>query len=259
MLPGNRPRRRLAIGDASLTGNFTQSRTENIDQDIAYDYTGGFTRLFVPMGTKLSLKADFRRYDIDNDSVSVDVVEQTAPAGLSAGLTYSQAFPNDFPTRFDFVRDSSLNRTPTETRTGRVPSHRVLPVAFTMARSGPMTADDFRELALTLQGAVEGAHMGHPDFRANGRIFASLQQDERTGTVKLAVDEQRQFMRDHPGVFEPASGAWGRQGYTKVHLAQAKVAAVRGAMVLAWQAAIAKSPAKKRAPTPRRRGPSKPP
>ena len=105
---------RLAIGDASLTGNFTQSRTENTDQNLAYDYTGGFSRLFVPIGQKMSIRGDFRRYSIDNDSVFVNVVEQTTPAGLSAGLTYPQAFPNDFPTTFDFVRDSSLNRTPTE-------------------------------------------------------------------------------------------------------------------------------------------------
>jgi hypothetical protein len=122
-----------------------------------------------------------------------------------------------------------------------------------------MTADDFREMALALQGAVEGAHMGHPDFRANGRVFASLDKDERTGMVKLEPDEQQQFVREHPGMFEPASGAWGRQGYTTVHLGQARATAVRGAMMLAWQSALAKSPAKKRAPTPRRRGPSKPP
>jgi hypothetical protein len=120
-----------------------------------------------------------------------------------------------------------------------------------------MTADDFRELALALEGAVEGAHMGHPDFRANGRIFASLDKDERNGMVKLTADEQRQFMREQPTVFAPASGAWGRQGYTKVHLGGATPAVMRGAMLLAWQAAVARPPAKKRAPTPRRRGPSK--
>ncbi len=112
-----------------------------------------------------------------------------------------------------------------------------------------MTADQFRALALDLQDALEGAHMGHADFRANGRIFASLDKDERNGMVKLAPEEQQQLMREHPGIFEPASGAWGRQGYTTVHLAAAKVAAVRSAMLLAWQAAVAKPLAK-----PRRRG-----
>lgn len=109
-----------------------------------------------------------------------------------------------------------------------------------------MTADQFRALALDLQGAVEGAHMGHADFRANGRIFASLDKDERSGMVKLSPEEQQEFMRAHPGMFDPASGAWGRQGYTTVHLAPAKLAAVRSAMLLAWQAAVAKPPAKTR-------------
>ena len=40
-----------------------------------------------------------------------------------------------------------------------------------------MTDDDFRDIALALDGAIEGAHMGHPDFRANSRIFASLRAD----------------------------------------------------------------------------------
>ena len=39
---------------------------------------------------------------------------------------------------------------------------------------GMLTADQFRDLALQMEGAVEGAHMAHPDFRANGRIFATL-------------------------------------------------------------------------------------
>ena len=61
-----------------------------------------------------------------------------------------------------------------------------------------MSADDFRDLALRLNGATEGAHMRHPDFRAGGRIFASLHGNEETGTVKLTPDEQREIMRAHP-------------------------------------------------------------
>jgi hypothetical protein len=37
-----------------------------------------------------------------------------------------------------------------------------------------MTVDDFRRIALSLEGAEEGSHMGQPDFRAGGRIFATL-------------------------------------------------------------------------------------
>jgi hypothetical protein len=98
-----------------------------------------------------------------------------------------------------------------------------------------MTSDEFRELALGMPGAVERAHMNHPDFRVNGRIFASLHSDERSGALKLSPEEQREFMRRYPGMFSPASGAWGRQGWTNVSLAQADAAAVRGAILLACE------------------------
>jgi len=37
-----------------------------------------------------------------------------------------------------------------------------------------VTADDFRRIALELPEASENAHMGHPDFRVRGKIFATL-------------------------------------------------------------------------------------
>lgn len=109
-----------------------------------------------------------------------------------------------------------------------------------------MTEDDFRELALGLDGAIEGSHMGHPDFRANGRVFASLHGNNTTGMVKLAPEQQGVFVRDHPKVFAPATGAWGRQGYTKVTLSPAKAPAVRSAMLLAYQGVMAMAMAKAR-------------
>ena len=110
-----------------------------------------------------------------------------------------------------------------------------------------MSADDFRDLALSMHGATEGSHMGHPDFRANGRIFATLRSSDRSGMVKLTPEEQRAFMGSHPRVFEPSPGAWGRQGCTDVRLEAADRATVRGAMVLAWEGVASKAPAKKRA------------
>lgn len=103
-----------------------------------------------------------------------------------------------------------------------------------------MTDDDFRDIALALDGASEGAHMGHPDFRANNRIFASLRADAATGMVKLTRDQQGEMLRRHPGAFEPSPGGWGRQGCTDVVLKSAKTPAVRAAMLLAYQAVMEK-------------------
>lgn len=109
-----------------------------------------------------------------------------------------------------------------------------------------MTADDFREIALSLDGVVESAHMNHPDFRANGRIFATLHTNDTFGMVKLTPEEQRELMRKHPKMFEPSAGAWGRQGCTNVRLASADRATVRAAMTLAWEAIIAKGPTRRK-------------
>ena len=86
-----------------------------------------------------------------------------------------------------------------------------------------MNAEEFRAAALKVPGAVEAAHMNHPDFRVKGKIFASLgYPDECWGMVKLAPELQRSFMKKAPDAFKPCSGAWGVRGATNVHLASAK-------------------------------------
>jgi hypothetical protein len=97
-----------------------------------------------------------------------------------------------------------------------------------------------------MDGAIEGAHMGHPDFRLNNRIFASLHHDDRFGMVKLTPEEQEGFLRSHPSMFEPESGAWGLQGYTRVHIDAAEQDAVGEAMTLAWRGVASKPLARPR-------------
>jgi hypothetical protein len=108
-----------------------------------------------------------------------------------------------------------------------------------------ITADDFREVALSMQDAFEGAHMGHPDFRVNGRIFATLHTGDKSGMVALTPEEQREFMWLKPEMFTPCAGAWGRQGSTNVILAHADMKTLRAAMNLAWERAVSKPPARK--------------
>ena len=82
-----------------------------------------------------------------------------------------------------------------------------------------MTANDFRELALSFPEAVESAHMHHPDFRVRGKIFATLgYPDSDSAVVKLTPEEQRRFMQSYPKVFRPVKGAWGRRGNANIHL-----------------------------------------
>jgi hypothetical protein len=99
-----------------------------------------------------------------------------------------------------------------------------------------MTAEDFRRLALSLPDTLESSHMGHPDFRAHGKIFATLHYpDEKWGMVKLTQERQHNFVRGQPEVFVPVKGAWGRQGSTNVLLEAADAATLKRAMEAAWK------------------------
>jgi hypothetical protein len=122
-----------------------------------------------------------------------------------------------------------------------------------------LTADQFRRIALNMKDAIERAHMGHPDFRANGRIFATLYPDGERGMVQLSPEQQQEFVRGNPTVFVPASGAWGRQGSTTVRLDSVDEDTLGEAMTLAWQNTLkrkketARPAARKRTTKPNRR------
>jgi hypothetical protein len=99
-----------------------------------------------------------------------------------------------------------------------------------------VTAKAFRKLALSLPEAVEAAHMGHPDFRVGGKIFATLGfPDEDWGMVKLTADEQADLVDDETGPYRPASGTWGLRGCTIVRLRDADERTVRRAIIAAWR------------------------
>jgi hypothetical protein len=104
----------------------------------------------------------------------------------------------------------------------------------------------FRKLALSLEGAIESAHMEHPDFRLNNRIFATLSyQDKGFGVLKLTVEQQEAFITDQPRIFSPVQGGWGRVGMTFLHLNEADESIMAGALKTAYQNVHAKQSLKK--------------
>ena len=77
-----------------------------------------------------------------------------------------------------------------------------------------MTADDFRRIALSFDGAEENSHMGAPDFRVGGRIFATLaSQDDGFGNLKLTPELQQLLIAESPDVFLPIKGGLGTHGH----------------------------------------------
>src|SRR5450755_3970684 len=114
-----------------------------------------------------------------------------------------------------------------------------------------MKVADFRRLALSMEGAEEGSHMGAVDFRVGGRIFATLaSQKLGYGNLMLTPEQQAEFVGGQPDVFLPVSGGWGKMGATHIRLAVANEDMLAGALHAAWKLRMdknAKTDGKKRA------------
>jgi YjbR len=98
-----------------------------------------------------------------------------------------------------------------------------------------MKAADFRRIALSLEGAEEGSHMGAADFRVGGRIFATLAAVKLGyGNLMLTPEQQQEFVSESPELFFPVGGGWGRNGATHISLADANEDVLAGALRVAW-------------------------
>jgi hypothetical protein len=105
-----------------------------------------------------------------------------------------------------------------------------------------MKAADFRRIALSLEGVEESSHMGAPDFRVGGRIFATLaSQSKGYGNLMLTPEQQAAFIEERPDVFVPIAGGWGRMGMTHIRLAKATEDVLAGALRTAWKLRLEKN------------------
>jgi hypothetical protein len=105
-----------------------------------------------------------------------------------------------------------------------------------------MKGSDFRRIALALEGAKEGAHMGAADFRVDGRIFATLASvNQGYGNLMLSAEQQASFVADQPDLFLPVTGGWGRMGATHIRLESATEDVLAGALHTAWKLRLEKN------------------
>ena len=119
--------------------------------------------------------------------------------------------------------------------------------------------DLFRRLALALPDAVESSRMGHPDFRLNDRIFATLSaQASGRGVLKLTLEQQQSFITEMPEVFEPVEGGWGRMGMTFVDLHRVAESTLQGALATAYNNLKSKQANKKATRSAKRVKPASP-
>ena len=128
-------------------------------------------------------------------------------------------------------------------RPGAVDTCHPMMVRYSLThRSRPMTAADFRRIALTLEGVEEYSHAGLPAFRVAGRKFASLaSQAGGYGNLMLTLEQQAAFVEEAPEIFLPIPGGWGKMGHTHIRLAAASEDVLTGALRTAWKLRIDKN------------------
>jgi hypothetical protein len=99
-----------------------------------------------------------------------------------------------------------------------------------------MNSADFRRIALSFEGAEASSHMGAPDFRVGGRIFATLASESQGyGNLMLTPEQQAAFVGEQPEIFLPVHGGWGESGATHIRLAAASEDQLAGALRTAWK------------------------
>jgi hypothetical protein len=97
------------------------------------------------------------------------------------------------------------------------------------------TPDHVRAIALALPEAVEGEHMGHPDFRVGGKIFATLTPERGLAMAKLTLEQQELLCAAEPSIFVPVPGGWGKCGSTQIRLDKADEATLASALLTAFR------------------------
>ena len=79
-----------------------------------------------------------------------------------------------------------------------------------------ITVATARKIMLSMPEAEESRHMGHPDFRVNNKIFATLWPAQARAVVKISPADQEDLLKSSPKAF--STNAWSKQGWTNVHL-----------------------------------------
>lgn len=101
-----------------------------------------------------------------------------------------------------------------------------------------ISADEFRELALSLPHAQEKKHFDRAGFRVDaprGKMFATLSSDEASANVFLTLEEQEIMCESEPDMMHPVPNKWGEKGATTIVLNKADETTVKSVLLASWK------------------------
>jgi hypothetical protein len=95
-----------------------------------------------------------------------------------------------------------------------------------------------RKIILSMPESEELEHHGHPDFRVNNKIFATLWPAEARAVLKIRFNNDSDWVKCSPEALSVI--AWGKQRWTNVNLLHANVEMFRQLVEEAWFAVAPK-------------------
>jgi hypothetical protein len=103
-----------------------------------------------------------------------------------------------------------------------------------------VTIEEFRQLALSLPGAIELPHFELTSFRVNKKIFATLDAQNHRACLMLSAIEQSVFTTQDKAIIYPVPNKWGQQGATYVKLTKVHPDLLKDALTVAYEGKAAK-------------------
>lgn len=92
----------------------------------------------------------------------------------------------------------------------------------------------FQELALSFSETESAPHFDKIAFKKNKKIFATIDPSSKIAMVKLTPEQQSVYALLPNHIFYPATGAWGKQGYTLFNLKKVRITLVKELLLQAW-------------------------
>lgn len=92
----------------------------------------------------------------------------------------------------------------------------------------------FKTHCLSFEEVTEQPHFEKTSFRVNKKIFATLNVEKNSATLKLSEIDQSVFCAFNPDKIKPATGAWGKQGWTIFELTDLKEEMIVDALTLSY-------------------------
>jgi len=98
-----------------------------------------------------------------------------------------------------------------------------------------VSSESFHKLALSFNQVSEKPHFDKASFRIKEKIFATLDSSKNQASLKLSEIQQSIYCQVRPTFAVPATGAWGKQGWTIFDLKKVPKKILAEALRMAYQ------------------------